>query len=228
MRLSRQDIKLAARSLRRQRGFAIVAILSLALAIALNTTMFSVLDAMINPRLDMREPNQLYRLTVRTIGRADVDDATRASLISAGFKTYEEVTYHDQNFLQQGAVEFGHRYAQVRSATVAPNFFSMLGSRPVAGRLFVSEDYTDGSGPVVISERLAATLSPDKPFPVGEVVDVDRRPYTSSESFARRPLPPDFDGEDLWRLPAPTTAAAVASDQSPARSLECDARAGAV
>src|ERR1700759_649813 len=105
MRLSRQAIRLAARALVRQRGFSIVAILSLALAIALNTTMYSVLDAMINPRLDMREPHQLYRMRIWTIGRANVDDATRASLIAGGFKTYEEVSYHSENFREQGAVE---------------------------------------------------------------------------------------------------------------------------
>ena len=47
MRLSRHDLRVAARSFVRHPGFTCVAVLSLALAIALNTTMYGVLDAMI-------------------------------------------------------------------------------------------------------------------------------------------------------------------------------------
>jgi putative ABC transport system permease protein len=208
MRLSRQNVRLAARSLARQRGFSIVAILSLALAIALNTTMFSVLDAMLNPRLDFREPEHVVVLRPWISGRWAVDDPTRAALIRAATKTFEDASYHTGNFLEQGAVEYGQRYAQVSSGTVAPNFFSMLGSKPIAGRLFVPGDYAADAGVVVISDRLAATLSPDKPFPLGDVIDVDRRPVHVIGIIRSTAVPPDFDREDLWRLPPPTTSAA--------------------
>src|SRR5687767_6080477 len=54
------DLRLAARTLSRHRGFTIVAVSSLALAIALNTTMYSVLDAMIRPRISARSPEDLF------------------------------------------------------------------------------------------------------------------------------------------------------------------------
>ena len=55
-----QDLRFAARSLSRSRGFASIAILSFALAIALNTTMYSLLDALLDPQVDARQPDQLF------------------------------------------------------------------------------------------------------------------------------------------------------------------------
>jgi hypothetical protein len=62
MRVSAQDIRRSARTLAKHRGFTIVAVASLALAIALNTTMYSVIDALVNPKIELREPDRLYRL----------------------------------------------------------------------------------------------------------------------------------------------------------------------
>ena len=64
MRLSRHHFRLAARSFSRHPGFSLVAVLSLALAIALNTTMYSVIDALVNPKLDVKDPEGLYWLTI--------------------------------------------------------------------------------------------------------------------------------------------------------------------
>src|SRR5438552_3527192 len=63
MSLSGHSLRQSARTLAKHRGFTSIAILSLALAIALNTTMYSVLDAMINPRIDAREPERLFGVT---------------------------------------------------------------------------------------------------------------------------------------------------------------------
>ena len=58
----RRDVRIATRTLLRHPTFAITATLALALAIAVNTTMFSVLDAMINPNVGAGHPEQLYSL----------------------------------------------------------------------------------------------------------------------------------------------------------------------
>jgi hypothetical protein len=55
----RRDARIAARTLARQRTFAITAILALGLAIAVNTTMFSVVDAMLHPPSALRHPVRL-------------------------------------------------------------------------------------------------------------------------------------------------------------------------
>ena len=106
MRISSQDVRLAARSFYRHRGFSLVAVLSLALAIALNTTMYSVIDALVRPKLDMRSPDQLYWLRIWGDIRGRVDGATRASMLSSGFHTYEGVSYYAQQFGDGVAVEY--------------------------------------------------------------------------------------------------------------------------
>ena len=58
----RRDIRIATRTLLRQPTFAITATVALALAIAVNTTMYSVLDAMINPTVGASKPEQLYSI----------------------------------------------------------------------------------------------------------------------------------------------------------------------
>jgi len=209
MRLSRQHFRLAARSFVRHKGFSVVAVLSLGLAIALNTTMYSVIDALVNPRLDAEEPERLYWLTIWGDMHRKVDNATRASLLRSGFNAYEAVSYYGVggNSFRESAVEFGRKYKQASIAVVAPNFFEFLGARPTAGRTFVESDAGGESQPVVITEALAATLFENDESPVGKIVDVDGTPspiigvVTSATHLPERQA-------DLYRLPPPGTALA--------------------
>lgn len=165
MRLSRQDFRLAVRSFTRHRGFSAIAVASLALAIALNTTMYSVLDAMIRPKFDARDPGDVYRLVIWGDYRHTVDDATRRALVLSS-PAIEAVGYESSTW-GGAAVEYGNRYAQASQDVVDPNLFQMLGARPLRGRAFVEADAHADSPPVMISDRLAATLSPDGEFPLG-------------------------------------------------------------
>ena len=58
----RTTLRVALRTLGRHRGFTTVAVLSLAIAIALNTTMYSVLEGMLDPRINVEAPDNLYGL----------------------------------------------------------------------------------------------------------------------------------------------------------------------
>lgn len=157
MRLLRHTLRVAARSFVRHPGFTAVAILSLALAISLNTTMYGVLDAMIAPKLDMRDPGDLYRLAIWGDYKGQVDAPTRAQLLRGAMHNFEAVSYYSGN-RSELAIEYGGRFALSRTAVAAPNYFSMLGVQPAAGRYFGAADLTASTFPVVISERLAATL----------------------------------------------------------------------
>src|SRR5262245_8405228 len=123
MRLSRHDLRLAARSFVRHPGFTSVAVLSLALGIAVNTTMYSVIDAMVAPKSDIADVDRVYGLRIWGDLRRRVDDAARASLLATGFYTYESTTFSMSwgQFLH--AVEYGRRYAEAAGSVVAPNYF---------------------------------------------------------------------------------------------------------
>src|SRR5581483_4851289 len=151
MRISRQQFRIAARSLGRHRGFAATAIVSLALAIALNTTMYSVLDAMISPKLDLRAPDRLYSVQLWGDFKHKVDDATRASLIRSASASFAEVSHLEMAGRGELTVELGQHFARTTGAIVAPNFFRMLGTRAARGRIFTDADYSAETPTLLIS-----------------------------------------------------------------------------
>jgi hypothetical protein len=138
VRLSGQDLRLAARSFARHRGFTAVAIASLALAIALNTTMYSVLDAMIRPRFDARDAGDIYALRIWGDYKHTVDDATRRALVLSS-PAVEAVSYSSTAW-GGAAIEYGNRYSEASEDVVDPNLFQVLGARPLRGRAFVEAD----------------------------------------------------------------------------------------
>ena len=176
MRLSRQDFTLAVRSFARYPGFTITAVLSLALAIALNTTMYSVLDALVNPEINARAPSRLYSIQIWGDYKHRVDNAARAAMLREMASVSEAMTY-TAGGMELG-VEYANRYAQVQTQTVAPNYFDVMRIGPVRGRSFTDADLAAEMTPVIISERLAATLSPDRDLPLGARIDVDGRAHS--------------------------------------------------
>ena len=176
MRLSRQDFTLAVRSFARYPGFTITAVLSLALAIALNTTMYSVLDALVNPEINARAPSRLYSIQIWGDYKHRVDDAARAAMLREMASVSESMTY-TAGGMELG-VEYANRYAQVQTQTVAPNYFDVMRIGPVRGRSFTDADLAAEMTPVIISEQLAATLSPDRDLPLGARIDVDGRAHS--------------------------------------------------
>jgi putative ABC transport system permease protein len=171
MRLSRQDLTLAVRSFARRPGFTITAVLSLALAIALNTTMYSVLDALVNPEINARTPSRLYVIQTWGDPKHRVPEPVRASMLREMAPVAQAMTYTSGG--TQLGVEYGNQYAQVRSQTIAPNYFDVMRIGPVRGRAFTDADLSSDMQPVIINEALAATLSPDRDFPIGGRIQVD-------------------------------------------------------
>ena len=120
VRLSRTDLRIALRSFARHRTFSIVAVVSLGLAIALNTTMYSVLDAMIAPRVDVAHPDELASVYVfgDRFGRISLQQ--RAEILrSAPAVLVATATYQGN---RDGAMlEHGTRLRRGSIANVSPN-----------------------------------------------------------------------------------------------------------
>ncbi len=209
MRISRQSIRLAIRSFLRNPGFTAIAVLSLGLGIALNTTMYSIIDALVNPRIDMRAPNQLYRLDVYGDLHHRVDDRAIAKLLHSGLHSLDAVTgSRRKSFLSGDAIEYKRRYDQGMTVVVAPNYFDVLGVRPVAGRIFTNLDYTSNANDAVISDRLAGSLFPDGNSPIGKVIDLNGEPRTVIGVLGRAAHFPG-DLTDVWILPGAGEAHAI-------------------
>ncbi len=146
-----QDLKFALRQLKRNPGFATIAILSLALGIGANTATFSVLNAVLLRSLPIREPQDLYRLRLES----HVSVAQRYS-----YPVFEKlrdaakpapVAAMSQTARVSIGVDNGSRPERASVQLVSGEFFSVLGVGAELGRVFIGEDnLTPGGHPVAV------------------------------------------------------------------------------
>jgi predicted permease len=148
------DLRYALRQWTRQPAFAVAAIATLALAIAANTTMFAMTDAVMFRALPFAEPDRLVWITsVRS-------DSPDAPVTLAEFMDYRERTrsldglaaYSNWSAILSSGDGMAER---LQGSRMSANVFSVLGIRADAGRLLNDDDdRADAARVAVISHRL--------------------------------------------------------------------------
>lgn len=136
------DVKFAFRAMRRSPLFAIVAILSLALGIGANTAIFTLLDQLLLRELPIKNPDQLVMLFQR--------GAHNGSNMGGRMHSYPIYQDYQQKAAPLGEVlcrrlisasfNVGNQTERVSAEMVSGNYFTMLGVRPAAGRVFNSKE----------------------------------------------------------------------------------------
>jgi hypothetical protein len=156
-----QDLRYAARMLRKSPGFTAVAVLSLALGIGANTAIFSLMNAVMLRALPVQEPGRLVLFGKGTWGGI-MDDLPNRSWQLFSYPFYRDVQRQSQvlsgvtammslpndvRALVSGNMESEPAHARLVSGT----YFSVLGVKPAAGRFFTDdEDGTPGGNPVAV------------------------------------------------------------------------------
>jgi len=149
------DLRYGLRGLMKNRGFAAVAILSLALGIGANTTIFTFLNAIFLRPLPVNDPAGL--VAVFTL------DPRFPGYLPCSYPNYKDYRDHNQSFSSlllyssvSGSLTEGEAPQPVLFQMVSGNYFQTLGVKPVAGRAFLpEEDSPSGGYPVaVISHAL--------------------------------------------------------------------------
>jgi putative ABC transport system permease protein len=148
-----QDIRYAARLLRRSPGFAITTVLTLALAIGANTAIFSAVKGILIAPLPYSDPERLVRLFEETqttlhfpMAPADFRDYRNE------LQTFDGLAAYFRSDLQIGT---GSTVEQLRGMQVTAGFFSLLGRPPVLGREFQRDDEVEGNtGVIILSHSL--------------------------------------------------------------------------
>ena len=155
-----QDLRYAVRQLRKNPGFTLVAVITLALGIGANTGIFTVVNGLLLKMMPVKEPQQLVV----------VGDPTRASQRSNGTPRLDVFSYplykelRDRNSVFSGlcAAASDHHLEvdagqgqfpdeKITGRMVSGNYFSVLGLEPAAGRLFSDADDTaENANPVVV------------------------------------------------------------------------------
>ncbi|MEO5814739.1 MAG: FtsX-like permease family protein [Gemmatimonadaceae bacterium] len=194
----RRDVRIAVKTVRRYPTFAITATLALSLAIAVNTTMFSILDAMIHPRAGARRPEQLY--TVKYFGdvRRKVDFRESAAALAAAGRMFGAIT----QYASKGqTIQRGSFYQEAKVIVARPNFFTLLGVQPIAGRLSPGGDDQSIHASLVISDRLAASFYARGESPLGTQILLDDIPHTVIGVTTRYSGMNGLD-QDVWAFAA--------------------------
>src|SRR5215208_377465 len=139
MRTLLQDVRYGARTLARQPGFALVAVVTLALGIGANTAIFSVIDAALLRSLPYKDPGRLVHLWETKRSRDfEQREASYPDFLdwrAQSAETFEGLAgYAPRQFTLADAGEA----TRTRGAAVTANFFDLLGVGAAAGRTFVA------------------------------------------------------------------------------------------
>jgi predicted permease len=142
------DVRYAIRNLVKNRGFTIVAVLTLALGVGATTSIFSVVEAVLLRPLPLREPSRV--VVPQSINLATGDDWTVAY---ADFVDWRDQRVFDKVAVyqtpQMDLAGFGEP-VRVRVAAVSPEFFGALGVDAVRGRLLGPTDYPIAAARAVV------------------------------------------------------------------------------
>ncbi len=174
-----QDIKYGLRMLGKSPGFTAVAVLTLALGIGANSTIFSWINStLLNPI-----PGASHTSEILYLSRG----GTTRNPVSFSYLDY--VDLRDRNRSFSGLIASDIRPMdltgtgqpeRIWGTLATANYFDVLGMRPILGRGFLpSEEQTPGGAPVVvISYRFWQTHFAADPLVIGRKIDVNHHPFT--------------------------------------------------
>ena len=185
----RQDAEYALRQLVRSPTFTVTAVLTLALGIGANSSIFSLIDAvLLRPLPGIREPDQLVEMTSFGISYPayrDFRDASRGVLDLAAFRP------------RPMALRVGDRTELVTGGLVSGNFFTVLGASATHGRtLGEGDDSSESPAAAVVSHRFWRRSLAGDPHVLGRTVSLNGGRVTIVGVLER-----DFRGTRLVGVP---------------------------
>jgi putative ABC transport system permease protein len=174
-----QDLRYAARMLRKQRGFTAAAVLTLALGIGANTAIFALVDATLLRPLPFPNPDRLLMLWERTdaaprggvspLNLADWTDRSRT------FETIGGFVPNVGGMVMAGADGTAET---IPRQWVTADVFRALGVSALAGRTFQASDDAPGQGLVVLNEAFWRSRFSSDPSVIGRDIRLDGDPHT--------------------------------------------------
>jgi putative ABC transport system permease protein len=193
-----QDIRYALRALAKTPAFAALAIVTIALGVGANTAVFSMVNGALLRRLPYAGNDRLIHITQPS---ATSDDAAFSvpEILDYRQQVPELAAvseYHSMPFQLYGRGE----PQRVQTGVVSDNFFTMLGVRPLHGRLFLPGEESVGAEPVVVlSYKYWMEQLGGDPTVVGSHFTMNDHVHTIVGILP--PLPTYPDANDMW-MPA--------------------------
>jgi predicted permease len=172
-----QDLRYGARSLRKNPGFTAIAILTLALGIGANTSLFSVVNGVLLNPLPYPHPEQLITL------HESKPNFKNGSISYPNFLDWQK----DNHAFSAMAITRRYTFSltglgeaeQVRTRFISSDFFSVIGVTPVLGRVFAPGEDKIGAAPIaLISAGFWNRKFGGSPDVLGKTLNLDGRAYT--------------------------------------------------
>src|SRR6266480_3626368 len=175
-----RDLRYSVRLLIKSPAFTAVALISIALGIGANTTVFSVINGVLLKSLPYKDPASLVLLwgDGRTEGRLSKHNQVSATDVAdfrAESTVFEDVaTYSGWYPIMAGDGEA----ERIPAIQVGDGFFKVMKGEPILGRVFTSEEQVDGKDfVIVLSYGLWQRRFAGDPNVVGRTVQLSGRPY---------------------------------------------------
>lgn len=186
------DVRFALRQLLKSGGFTVIAIVTLAIGIGLNTSMFSLMNELLLRPLPYPDRDHLVRVDRTTPQEANGAHAAADVL---------ELQRETADFLQLGVyrqwgytlTEPGRTPTQLNGLRVSAEFFSVLGMQPALGRTFTPEENEPGHHVIVLSHDTWLGQFGGDPQIINRVISIDRVPTTVIGV-----MPKEFSSLFLW------------------------------
>jgi predicted permease len=172
-----QDIRLALRGLRRQPGFTLVALLTLALGIGANTAVFSVMYSVLIRPLPLPDAQALVSFT-----EPGADGPIETAVNWPEYQVVEQYVAPAMHLAAETPVGFnisnGEATIRASGLRVTHTYFGVLGVRAAIGRTFeAEEDQLGGPNTVVLSHGLWQRQFAADPGVIGRSIVIDGKPF---------------------------------------------------
>ncbi len=175
-----QDVRYAARGLRKAPGFTAVAAITLMLGIGVNTTIFSIVNTILLTPLAIERPDEIVAVYgSRTNAAASYDSSSYLDYLDLREQTESlsglvAYTNFFANLMRDGRSEL------VVGEIVSDNYFEVLGVQPALGRSFTAEEFvTEGTHPVaIVSDYMWRSRFAADPDILGQTVRLNGISYT--------------------------------------------------
>jgi hypothetical protein len=192
-----RDLRYAFRTLRRERGFAAVAVLSLALGIGANTAIFSLLNALVLRTLAVPEAHQLVQFSYTYPGPGPNNWNSWM-----GYPHFERFRAKATTFsgvfgsVPQSRLNLAYEQSAglARGEFISANYFSVLGISPQHGRFFAEEEDRADRTVAILSDRYWKDRFHSDRSIIGKSAHINRVPFTVNRCRAGRLLG-DYRGE---------------------------------
>lgn len=206
-----KDIRYGFRGLLKRKGFAAIAVLTLALGIGANTAIFTLVNAVMLKSLPVQKPEELVLFSDVTSEGTSTDDNPRTGKWDRfSYASYEYIRNHNQSFQELAALRSGesrlsvrqidsqaNAAAQARGHLVSGNYFSLLGVRAMRGRVLTPDDDKPNAEPAaVLSHPYWEKELNSDPAIVGKHLIINGTTFTVVGV-----TPPEFFGVRVRRVP---------------------------